>query len=416
MPDLHGINVLAVSPRLDCLTLFQTYLGSVGAQVTTLPDLAAAQSQLAQKSPNTVLLLDLTQAVGLDHGASQRKVDALDTRVVRLVRRLTSGTEAHVIEVLARPLLYHDLLQGVALACQRISITELAAGTAVAASAIKRIAPSVEAAAQSGQLILLAEDNETNRDVMSEQLRLLGYACEMAIDGEKALAMWRAGCGSNGNPGRYAMLLTDCHMPNLDGFELTGAIRLEEPQGTHLPIIAITANATQGEAERCHDRGMDGYLCKPLRMRELGDMLHKWLPQPDAEPTHSKPLPLLAAPADSLAIWNPNTLNMMVGHNPEVHQRLLQKFLPNADLQCQQISTALQAGDLTALTMTAHALKSAARSVGALALGELCQRLENSGNAKNEAACSALAADLASALAAAAHHINAHLEGLSHEH
>ena len=416
LPNLHGVNVLAVSPSLDCLTLFQTYLGSVGAKVTTLPDLAAAQAKLAQERSNTVLLLDLTQAVGPDHGASQRKAAELDTRVVRLVRRLASGTEAHVIEVQARPLLYHDLLQGVALASQRISITELAAGTSVAASTIKRNAPSVEAAAQSGQLILLAEDNETNRDVMGEQLRLLGFACEMAVDGEQALAMWRDGCGANGKHGRYAMLLTDCHMPNLDGFELTAAIRLAEPQDAHLPIIAITANAMQGEAERCHDRGMDAYLCKPLRMRELGDMLNKWLPPPDTEQTHGKPLPLLVAPADNLAIWNPDTLNEMVGHNPAVHQRLLRKFLPNAERQCQQISAALQAGDLTALAMTAHTLKSGARSVGALALGALCQRLENAGNAQDLVACSPLEADLGGALAAAAQLIDAHLEMPTYEH
>jgi CheY-like chemotaxis protein len=413
MPDLHGVNVLAVSPRLDCLTLFQAYLGSVGAQVTTVPDLAAGQAKLEQESPNTVLLLDLTQTIGADNSATQTKAGELDTRVVRLVRRLSRDTEADVIEVLARPLLYLDLLQGVALASRRISITELAAGTAVAASTIKRNAPSIEAAAHSGQLILLAEDNETNRDVMGEQLRLLGYACEMATDGEKALAMWRDGCGANGKPDRYAMLLTDCHMPILDGFELTGAIRLEERHGTHLPIIAITANAMQGEAERCHDRGMDGYLCKPLRMRELGDMLDQWLPLSDTEQANRQPLPQSVAPANRLAIWTPETLIQLVGHSPEMHRLLLTKFLPNADKQCQQISAAVESSDLTALAMTAHTLKSAARSVGALALGELCQALEDAGNAGDQTTCSALESDLAGTLAAAAQLILAHLEAPS---
>jgi signal transduction histidine kinase len=96
-------------------------------------------------------------------------------------------------------------------------------------------APSVEQAAASERLILLAEDNETNRDVVFEQLRLLGYAVEVADDGVAALAMWRTG--------RYALLLTDCHMPRMDGFALTAAIRAEEPLHGHLPIIAITANA-----------------------------------------------------------------------------------------------------------------------------------------------------------------------------
>ncbi|MCF8156361.1 MAG: response regulator, partial [Rhodoferax sp.] len=104
-----------------------------------------------------------------------------------------------------------------------------------------------------------------------EQLRLLGYACELAEDGAIALRMWQA------HPARYALLLTDCHMPNLDGFGLTEAIRVAEPAGVRLPIIAITANAMQGEADRCRDRGMDDYLSKPLRMQELAPVLEKWL-------------------------------------------------------------------------------------------------------------------------------------------
>ena len=134
-------------------------------------------------------------------------------------------------------------------------------------------APTAEAAMHAGCLILLAEDNEINRDVMEEQLRLLGYTCEMAEDGAIALQMWQA------NPDRYALLLSDCHMPNMDGFALTEAIRATEPAGTRLPIIAVTANAMQGEAQRCLERGMDDYLSKPLRLTELGQMLAKWLPQ-----------------------------------------------------------------------------------------------------------------------------------------
>ncbi len=133
-------------------------------------------------------------------------------------------------------------------------------------------APTVEEAAQTKRLILLAEDHEINRDVMHEQLRILGYACEVAEDGAIALQMWQA------NPGRYALLMSDCHMPNLDGFGLTSAIRLAEAADAHLPIIAVTANAMQGEAERCRDQGMDGYLSKPLRMQELSVTLGKWMP------------------------------------------------------------------------------------------------------------------------------------------
>jgi CheY-like chemotaxis protein/HPt (histidine-containing phosphotransfer) domain-containing protein len=247
----------------------------------------------------------------------------------------------------------------------------------------RAIAPTIEEAVQSQRLILLAEDNETNRDVIQEQLRLLGYACEMAEDGAIALQMWQA------HPGRYALLLSDCHMPNLDGFGLTAAIRKTEPAGAHLPIIAVTANAMQGEAARCRAQGMDDYLSKPLRMQELRDKLEQWLP-----------LNLVAD--NTFPVWNPATLTALVGDNPAMHQRLLGKFLINAQKQVDEIMLAATAQDTKAMAEVAHALKSAARSMGALALGELCQHLEAAGRAGDGPNCQVFVQRLGGEFSAAA--------------
>jgi PAS domain S-box-containing protein len=253
---------------------------------------------------------------------------------------------------------------------------------------VRKPAPNLAQAAAKGQLILLAEDNETNRDVLREQLRLLGYASEAAEDGVIALALWRAH-----GPSRYALLLTDCHMPHMDGFALTKAIREQEPSGTHLPIIAITANAMSGEADRCRDLGMDDFLSKPLRLDELATMLTKWMPALDDAPV--APLSVAVTLDKSRAtntfdVWNPHTLTQLVGDNPAMHQRLLTRFLVNAKAQVATLAGAAQAGDAVALASTAHTLKSSARSVGALALGELCQQLETAGRAGDLAACTGL--------------------------
>jgi PAS domain S-box-containing protein len=161
----------------------------------------------------------------------------------------------------------------VALPLHEVNMTAVATGIKQPDRRLKLLvhAPGMEEAAASGQLILVAEDNETNRDVLGEQLRLLGYCADMAEDGRVALEKWRSG--------RYALLLTDCHMPHMDGFALTKAIREGETPGTHLPIIAITANAMQGEAQRCLQAGMDDYLSKPMRLQELAPVLEKWLPR-----------------------------------------------------------------------------------------------------------------------------------------
>jgi signal transduction histidine kinase/DNA-binding response OmpR family regulator len=255
-------------------------------------------------------------------------------------------------------------------------------------------APSVEEAVRTRQLILLAEDNETNRDVMQEQLRLLGYTCEAAQDGAMALQMWQNGWIDDTN--RYALLLTDCHMPHLDGFGLTQAIRQTEPADTRLPIIAITANAMQGEAQRCRERGMDDYLSKPLRMKELAEMLDKWLPKPAVTlESVNSPAAQVDPTEESLPIWNPGTLVELVGDNPVMHRRLLEKFLKNAQRQVSDIVSASAAADTHTLAGIAHTLKSAARSMGAMALGELCQALETAGQGGDGANCALLTTRLA---------------------
>jgi len=268
---------------------------------------------------------------------------------------------------------------------------------------------STAQAAAAGQLVLLAEDNETNRDVLREQLHLLGYNAEVAEDGAQALQMWRHGC--------YALLLTDCHMPNMDGFELTAAIRQAEAPGARMPIIAVTANAMQGEVERCLASGMDDYLAKPLRMAALRQTLARWLPLPAPPPTQPAAFevtetaaPVLSdAPAISLAVWDSTALLQVVGDNPPMQQRLLAKFLVNAYAQVAEIGVAAQTPDMSRVADVAHTLKSAARTVGALALGELCQQIETAGRAGDAQAGLALVNGLADALAQASEPIRATL-------
>jgi CheY-like chemotaxis protein/HPt (histidine-containing phosphotransfer) domain-containing protein len=269
----------------------------------------------------------------------------------------------------------------------------------------------MEQAASSGQLILLAEDNETNRDILREQLRLLGYCADTAEDGRVALEKWRTG--------RYAALLTDCHMPQMDGYQLTAAIRESEGPGQRLPIIAITANAMQGEAQRCLEVGMDDYLSKPLRMEDLAPMLEKWLPQPigpDEAHVFAESSPESIAANDSATsatgtfdIWNSNTLNEFVGNNLGLHRRLLEKFLVNAHQQVTHIEAATLVGDNHEAADVAHALKSAARSVGALAMGEVCQQIETAGHGGNASTSTALVGELEAALAQAQLAIHHHL-------
>jgi PAS domain S-box-containing protein len=403
VPRLDGVQVLIVTSHPAAIKIRNAYCQAAGAQTHTVPDMARAQQWLGQapvKLPCVVLIdrevttpvsaLQLPAGVGAVRLVRQGSIDYPDETTVQ-----------------ARPLLYREFIEGLAIASGRLTRIDQD-NPHKRRRSVHRAASSVEESVQTHSLILVAEDNETNQDVIREQLRRLGYACEVAPDGAIALQMWKA------DPNRFALLLSDCHMPNLDGFELTEAIRASESAGVHLPIIAVTANAMQGEAQRCFERGMDDYLSKPMRMQNLAAMLHKWLPTTlEADTTQDRapaqaPESAHATEAGALRAWNPATLSELVGDNPPLHKRLLDKFLVNAREQVTEILATDKTGDTSTLSGVAHTLKSAARSVGALALGELCQNLERAAYAGDGAQCSRLAGDLAACLDAAIAEINDH--------
>ncbi|NUS38392.1 MAG: transporter substrate-binding domain-containing protein, partial [Lysobacter sp.] len=152
--------------------------------------------------------------------------------------------------------------------------------------------PSVAEAERERSLVLLVDDHPTNRQVIARQLALAGYASEAAGDGEEGLAAWRSG--------RHALVLTDVHMPRLDGYALAGAIRAEEAARglPRTPIVALTAAALKGEAERCLAAGMDDYLAKPVGIAALAATLRRWLPHTvgDEVLAPAAPPPQLAQP------------------------------------------------------------------------------------------------------------------------
>jgi two-component system, sensor histidine kinase and response regulator len=231
-----------------------------------------------------------------------------------------------------------------------------------------------EARAQ-GRLILVAEDNEINQKVVLHQLALLGYAADVAEDGEQALRMW--------NAGSYGLLLTDLHMPQMDGYALTAAIRAAEPAGTRKPILALTANALRGEERRALDVGMDAYLTKPVQLDELRRTLERYLPgnKPVLHAPAAAPVPdPVAGPTpnevDQPPVFDVSVLEELVGDDQEIVREFLDEFRRSAGELAEGMRNALAGGWATEAGNAAHKLKSAARSVGALALGELCATIE----------------------------------------
>ena len=218
--------------------------------------------------------------------------------------------------------------------------------------------------------ILVAEDDAVNRKVIQRQLEMLGYAADIACDGEAALAMWRAA-------GRYTLLLTDLHMPKRDGYALAQAIRAAEAEQARarMPIVALTANAIRGEAMRAKAFGIDEYLTKPLQLSELERALAHWCANAGRTQTQPDGMPPPVAPEPP--ILDLDVLRAILGEDPDAVQSLLSEYLVCAAPLAAQLTAALRRGDGQSAQALAHKLKSSSRAVGALLLGALCERIES---------------------------------------
>ncbi len=243
----------------------------------------------------------------------------------------------------------------------------------------RRPPPSVAEARRQGQLILVAEDDKINQKVIVRQLGLMGFAAELADDGAEALRLWR--------DGPYALLLSDLHMPGLDGHELAQAIRREETGGVRMPILALTANAIKGEAELCRAAGMDDYLTKPIRLHLLQACLQRWMPAA-IESLPSSTAPVVAV-SHELASFDVSVLADLVGDDAATTTEFLTDYLASAQRLMAAMRQAVNAHQATQAGTSAHKLKSSSRSVGALRLGDLCADVENASRTIDVAAIDA---------------------------
>jgi CheY-like chemotaxis protein len=221
--------------------------------------------------------------------------------------------------------------------------------------------------------VLAVDDYAINLDVLTGQLEILGVPVETAADGIEALTKWRE------TP--YALVLTDIHMPDMDGFELTRQIRAEEAlrgDGRRTPIVALTANALKGEADRCTAAGMDGYLTKPLTLDRLREALGRWMRAPSEAPiTAAGDVKEHDAAVDLGVVRN------LFGDNQAMIDKVLMRFAQAGGRLIEELAAA---DSVTKRTELGHKLKGAARAAGAIRLGDLAAALETSGNSANVAA------------------------------
>jgi two-component system, sensor histidine kinase and response regulator len=226
--------------------------------------------------------------------------------------------------------------------------------------------------------ILVAEDNKINQEVAKHTLKKLGHRADVAANGNEAVAALQQ------IP--YDLVLMDCQMPELDGYEATRAIRRGEGSARHVPIIAMTANAMPGDRERCLAAGMDDYIAKPFQLEALRAVLRLWAP---ATSSRRDDVPMIAKAADAAPV-SPETVDgdtlaalreLEAADAPGFLAELVGLFVDDLPGRLDAIANGIARADAPATSAAAHSLKGSAANLGAKPLASLCQRLEVAGKA-----------------------------------
>lgn len=224
--------------------------------------------------------------------------------------------------------------------------------------------PEAEAHPLGGLRILIAEDNVTNQLVAAGMLRLIGCSSAIARNGEEAVSLWQ--------DGDWDLILMDCSMPEMDGFQATAAIRQQEAgRGKHIPILAMTANTLPADIARCKASGMDDHLPKPLTLNTLTSCLERWLNwQPD------KALIPQATNDTSDQLLDCGVVKRLREILGSSIGEAVRPFLEDMPGYLSEMETAIADGNAATLHQVTHVIKGAASNLGAIALAGVAREME----------------------------------------
>lgn len=377
--ELSHLNVLAVEENKTNRDLLQQILQNWGMAITVMEsgDQAVQSLSPASDKPFNLIILDSQLAhikvfAWIENcrqipGFERTPIIIIGSRADEIeLRRLRDDS----ITFISKPLIHSDLYNAIL----KVSGHEAATG---------KQGVEMPRKVRTGKRVLLAEDNPVNQELVLNLLEMAGHQMDLANNGMEAVELFKQQS--------FDLVLMDCQMPEMDGFEATSLIRqLEEQGGAHVPIIALTANALTGDRDQCIAAGMNDYLSKPFTMPDFNAMIHKWLPfdrglqelQTSEDTLEIKTLQLMDDPQvlDQQVL---NRLRMMQRPGaPSILQKVIDIYLNNSPALIDDIRTAVFNKDIDALTRAAHSLKSSSANLGASRLSELCRSLEQMGRSK----------------------------------
>jgi PAS domain S-box-containing protein len=393
---IDGAKVMIAGHDADEAGTLEAMLAAAGvraiARIAEIGDLS--ESTLAEFAPDIVVLNGRPGVPTVSQWA--RRIASLRPRQVAVVTAPHLATSA--LRLTSASLDGIDLLGTIALPAHArklwdfVAVAQGAADRAilseVLAASATYDAPALEVALAREAAVLVAEDNDTNQKVIARVLGRLGIAHEIAGNGRIALEMSARG--------GYGLILSDFHMPEMDGFELTRTLRKRETDEgrRRLPIIALTADVLPGTEQLCFDAGMDGYLTKPIDLPALEATIRKWLPQAEALRTLKAPDdgPKAADASPDADGGNPladlidrqdksvidlSVLLATVGQLDGDVAGLMFEVIDSLKDNAEQLDAALKQKDGRTARSVAHAMKGATKSMGAVEIGDVFSRIQD---------------------------------------
>jgi signal transduction histidine kinase/DNA-binding response OmpR family regulator/HPt (histidine-containing phosphotransfer) domain-containing protein len=331
-----------------------------------------------QGEPFELAILDLMMPE-MDGFEVARKIKA-ETNIasVRLMMLTSYGERGHgeqareagILAYLAKPVRQSHLFNCLTSVMGQSSVTtDKAKPSSVDSTRLITKHTLSEANLMSDKRILVAEDNIVNQKVAIRQLSKLGYVADTVMNGREALEA----LGTL----TYDLILMDCQMPEMDGYEATAAIRARETDARRIPIIAMTAHALEGEKAKCLAAGMDDYLSKPVKIEELGKLLADWLPVPSA-PTEEVSTPETLEKDDSPPV-DIERMFLAMGDEPEERQEILEIYLAQMEDSLKKLNAAITIDDAREINLIAHNCVGVSANCGMIAVVAPLRELERMG-------------------------------------
>jgi signal transduction histidine kinase/ligand-binding sensor domain-containing protein/DNA-binding response OmpR family regulator/HPt (histidine-containing phosphotransfer) domain-containing protein len=401
---LVGVRVLVVDDNSTNRRVLAGQLELYGMEIVSAPDahsgLKLMHEAVTAGRPFEVALLDfhMPDCDGLEFGQRINADPELkDTRLILLTSSGQRSEARRCAELgfggyLLKPIARHDLVE-----CMLLVMSATGEAWQSGSYAIVTRHEVRANRARSGRRILLAEDNLVNQKVAVAVLEKLGHQVDAVRDGREAVEAWKSG--------RYDLILMDCQMPELDGYEATREIRRIEAAAGNLriPIVALTAHAIQGTELQCREAGMDDYLTKPLDRGRLTDTLDRHLGDGPAKVTTATEVASTIAPVSDEGPepvdW-PGLLELLEG-DESLARQLAEIYIGSGDSLLADLAAAVDCGDWVTVGTRAHTLKGASANIRAGRVADAAARLEAAARAGEADRLGALAAELQRDLGAA---------------